>query len=67
VSDTSPLADPDVEPTDAQLVDLSRRAFANVAAKREAAFAAVLAAIERARVRAMTELDARAPGESPAK
>lgn len=52
------LADPDFEPTDEQLIGLSKRAFAGVTAKHEAALAKLRAEIELARVKVLKDLAA---------
>lgn len=43
------LADPDFEPTDEQLIDLSKRAFANVARDHEQSLKRLYQEIERQR------------------
>lgn len=50
------LADPDVEPTDADLRELSRRAFSGVRATREAALERLRAQIAEAREQALRVL-----------
>ena len=50
------LADPDVEPTDAQLIGLSTRAFAGVARAREMALQRIRAEIAAARVSVLDDL-----------
>jgi hypothetical protein len=64
---TPNLADPDFEPTDEQLIELSRRAFAGVREQRERAQQALRAEIEVERDRVLRRLAerARAGGRSP--
>jgi hypothetical protein len=59
VADAINLADPDFEPTDEQLIGLSKRAFAGVTAKYETAFAKLRAEIDVMRAQAMKDLVAR--------
>jgi hypothetical protein len=54
------LADPAFEPTDEQLIGLSKRAFAGVSAAHERAMAKLRAQIADASAEAMRELDRRA-------
>jgi addiction module HigA family antidote len=53
------LADPDFEPTDEQLIGLSRRAFSGVAEARRLALGNLRAAISAARVQALQAYEAR--------
>jgi hypothetical protein len=59
------LADPELEPTDAQLRELSSRAFAHVREAHERSLRDLRAEIERARAGALAALRARLadPGE----
>jgi hypothetical protein len=66
VSSAIDLADPDFEPTDEQLIGLSKRAFAGVAAKYEAALAKLHAEIEVMSAQAMRDLAARQAARSKA-
>jgi hypothetical protein len=58
------LADPAFEPTDEQLIGLSKRAFAGVAAKHEAVLARLRAEIRAMSALVMKDLDARAAARS---
>ncbi len=60
------LADPEFEPTDAQLIELSVRAFAGVRSARENAFQKLRAEIAVARESVLRELDDR-PARSRAR
>jgi hypothetical protein len=62
------LADPDFEPTDAQLVGLSTRAFAGVREQHERQLCELRASVERARAAALAALAARLAtiGRAPA-
>lgn len=53
------LADPSREPTDEELGELFREAFANVAKANEASLAALRAKIAAQRAKVLEELDAR--------
>jgi hypothetical protein len=59
VADPINLADPACEPTDDQLTELSRRAFAGVAAAHQAALARLRTEIAAAREHALRALEAR--------
>jgi len=59
VNGTINLADPDFEPTDAQLIGLSSRAFAGVREAHERQLAELRASIEVARAAARIALAAR--------
>ena len=59
MADVIDLADPAFEPSDEQLIGLSSRAFAGVAAARERALAKLRAEIETLREQAMRALDER--------
>jgi hypothetical protein len=61
------LADPDFEPTDEQLIGLSRRAFAGVTAKHEAALAKLRAEIEVMSAQVMMDLAAREAARAKSK
>jgi hypothetical protein len=50
------LADPDFEPTDEQLAELMRRAFADVPAKKEASLRQLRARIAKAREESLQRL-----------
>jgi len=65
MGDAINLADPDSEPTDEQLICLSKRAFAGVTARHEAALTKLRAEIELARVKVLRDLAAykSAPGK----
>jgi len=52
------LADPEFEPTDAQLIELSTRAFSGVRRAREEALAELRAKIAAARAEVLRSLDA---------
>lgn len=67
MGDAINLADPEFEPTDEQLIGLSKRAFAGVAAKYEAAFAKFRAEIEVTRAQVMKNFAAREAARSKAK
>ena len=54
------LADPAFEPTDEELIGLSRRAFAGVRERHEAALARIRAQIAEATEQSLRALDARA-------
>ena len=58
MGDAINLSDPDFEPTDEQLIGLSKRAFAGVTAKHETALAKLRAEIELARVKVLKDLAA---------
>jgi hypothetical protein len=58
MGDSINLSDPDFEPTDEQLIGLSKRAFAGVTAKHETALAKLRAEIELARVKVLKDLAA---------
>jgi len=58
VDDAINLADPDFEPTDEQLIGLSKRAFADVTANHEAALAKLRAEIAVARVQVLKNVAA---------
>lgn len=67
MSDVINLADPDFEPTDAQLLGLSTRAFAGVRDAHERQLRELRAKVEAARAAALTALAARlANGRAPA-
>ena len=51
------LADPEFEPTDAQLIELSTRAFSGVRKEREEALADLRAKIAAARAEVLQSLD----------
>jgi hypothetical protein len=57
MSDVVNLADPNAEPTDEQLIGLSKRAFAGVAAKHEAALVRLREEIRELSARALQEID----------
>jgi hypothetical protein len=59
MADSVNLADPDVEPTDEQLAELMKRAFADVRAKHEAALSRLHAEIAVARTEVLARLEAR--------
>lgn len=59
------LADPSFEPTDEQLQELSRRAFAGVAAANARALAKLRAQIGNARQEALRALEQRREGKVP--
>jgi hypothetical protein len=59
MADVINLADPAFEPSDEQLIGLSSRAFAGVAAAHERALAKLRVEIETLRARAMHALDER--------
>jgi 4'-phosphopantetheinyl transferase EntD len=61
MSDRIDLADPDFEPTDEQLQELSHRAFAGIKQARAESRAKLRAEIAAARVVARTALAARRP------
>ena len=56
MSDVADLSNPDVEPTDEQLVGLSRRAFAGVRAAHEEALRKMRDLIERERAEVLRAL-----------
>jgi hypothetical protein len=56
MGDAINLADPDFEPTDEQLIGLSKRAFAGVAARHEAALARLRAEIKVMSARTLKDL-----------
>ena len=58
MGDAINLADPDFEPTDEQLIGLSKRAFAGVTAKHEAALRKLRMEIELARAKVLKDLAA---------
>jgi hypothetical protein len=60
------LADPDFEPTDEQLIGLSKRAFAGVAARYSAALAKLHADIQVMSAQAMRDLAVREAARSKA-
>ena len=61
------LSDPDFEPTDAQLIGLSTRAFAGVREEHERQLRQLRSTVEAARVAALAALAARlANGRAPA-
>jgi hypothetical protein len=67
VSDVINLADPEFEPTDAQLIGLSTRAFAGVRQAHERQLAELRAQVAAARTAALAALAARlANGRAPA-
>lgn len=57
MSDGIDLADPDFEPTDEQLAQLSKEAFAGIREAHEQALERLRAAIERERQRVLSRLD----------
>lgn len=57
------LANPEYEPTDEELQELTRSAFADVAAKNAEALRRVHAGIAQSRARLMLQLEAFAPKE----
>jgi hypothetical protein len=59
------LADPAFEPTDEQLRDLSRRAFAGVAAAHARSLEKLRAQISAARIEALQALDQRGGRKAP--
>jgi hypothetical protein len=59
MGDVINLADPDFEPTDEQLIELSKRAFADVKARHEAALAKLRAEIADRSARVLSECEAR--------
>ena len=59
MSDAINLADPTFEPTDEQLIELSRRAFAGVKERREAALAKMRAEIAERSAEVIREFEAR--------
>lgn len=66
MSDVINLADPDFEPTDAQLIGLSTRAFAGVRAAHERQLRELRAKVEAARIAALAALAVRlANGRAP--
>jgi hypothetical protein len=66
VSDIINLADPDFEPTDAQLIGLSSRAFAGIREAHDRQLGELRARVEAARVAARIALAARlANGQAP--
>lgn len=66
MSDRIDLADPDFEPSDAQLIGLSTRAFAGVRETREQSQRDLRAKVEKARAAALAALEARlANGRAP--
>jgi hypothetical protein len=67
MGDAINLADPDFEPTDEQLIGLSKRAFAGVAAKYEAAFARLRAEIEVMQTQGLKDLAQRQADSAKAK
>ena len=67
MSDVINLADPEFEPTDAQLIGLSTRAFAGVRQAHERQLAELRAQVAAARTAALAALAARlANGRAPA-
>ena len=58
------LADPDVEPTDAELLGLATRAFAGIRAAQEQTHQRIRAEIAAERERSLARLDARAPARA---
>lgn len=60
------LADPAFEPTDEQLVELSRGAFAHVAERRRAALARVHADVAKRREEALRDVQQRLAGRKDA-
>lgn len=58
------LADPEREPTDEELIELSREAFADVPRANEAALRALRAQIAEERERVLARLAARTASES---
>ena len=67
MSDVINLADPEFEPTDAQLIGLSTRAFAGVREAHERQLAELRAQVAAARTAALAALAARlANGRAPA-
>ncbi len=67
MGDVINLADPEFEPTDAQLVGLSTRAFAGVREEHERQLRQLRSTVEAARVVALSALAARlANGRAPA-
>ena len=67
MGDAINLADPNFEPTDEQLIGLSRRAFAGVTAKHEAALAKLRVEIEVMSTQVMKDLAVREAARSKAK
>ena len=67
MGDAINLADPDFEPTDEQLIGLSKRAFAGVAAKHAAALAKLRAEIEVMSAQVMKDLAVRESARAKAK
>jgi hypothetical protein len=61
------LADPDFEPTDEQLMELSKRAFADVTQRHEASLARLRAEIVERSAQVLREFEAREAGRSKAK
>jgi hypothetical protein len=61
------LADPDFEPTDEQLMELSKRAFADVKERHEAVLAKMRAEIAMRSAEVLQELEAREAARSKAK
>jgi hypothetical protein len=61
VSDRINLADPDFEPTDEQLIELSREAFAHVRGEHEASLRALRLRIADARREALSRLQKARP------
>ena len=66
MGDAINLADPEFEPTDAQLVGLSTRAFAGVRAQHEDQLRQLRSQVEAARVVAPSALAARLARRAPA-
>jgi hypothetical protein len=59
MGDAIDLADPDFEPTDEQLEGLSKRAFAGVGEKYDAAFAKLNAEIQAQQIQVLKEVEER--------
>jgi len=62
VSDIPNIADPEVEPSDEQLIELSARAFSSVRAERERVNQELRSRVAAARAAALASLAARTSG-----
>ncbi len=67
MGETINLADPNFEPTDEQLIDLSKRAFAGVKARHESALARLRAEIAARGAQLVCEFEERQAARSQAK